>query len=66
MLNKLRKRLFLLSFVLATKVGEKIMSDTMKKKFAATYITLILEGRYTINDVPPILLPYVNPSLGIE
>lgn len=65
MLDWLRNRLFSFALWAFEKGGELIMSEATLKLFAATYVTLILAGRRTIDDVPSTLLDYVKADMGI-
>ncbi|MGM1019292.1 MAG: CD1375 family protein [Bacillota bacterium] len=40
------------------------MNDQIKKAFSATFVQLIISGRYTIEDVPEGILNIVKEDLG--
>jgi len=61
----LHERLFLFAVWAFMKGGEYLMDERTLKIFAATYVTLIMTGRRTLNDVPMNLIDYVKADLGI-
>ncbi len=61
----LHERLFLFAVWAYEKGGESLMDERTLKIFAATYVTLIMTGRRTLNDVPMNLVAYVKADLGI-
>lgn len=49
---------------LATKGGEKLMPESLKRMLAANAVYLILAGRLAVEDVSPVFRPIVDQMLS--
>ena len=55
---------FRIGIWIATRGGEKMMNEKLKRMLAANAVVLILAGRLTVEDVSPMLQPIVDEMMA--